>query len=198
MYMQKADPPWTAHTLRASRSSGRTLLVHPPAPDPPYRSGRGNQLPYVPARRPPQERTSRRPRWMDDSTKTPRPRDTPQRSPESHVEEPSHEELLTYTFRRAGRGDEKRRGAYTERVSATHTPRGAVGRGANRWDPDRGGAAKMGTRRAARGLRDMGAAKRGGLEPGIAERQGDEAVRMSEVWSSVMHISHSQHARRSE
>lgn len=174
MYMQKADPPWTAHTLRASRSSGRTLLVHPPAPDPPYRSGRGNQLPYVPARRPPQERTSRRPRWMDDSTKTPRPRDTPQRSPESHVEEPSHEELLTYTFRRAGRGDEKRRGAYTEWVSATHTPRGAVGRGADRWDPNRGGVPKNGNPSRGEDSATWGPRNEGCLEPGIAKWHRDE------------------------
>lgn len=101
------------------------------------------------------------------------------------------EEFLTYTFREVDRGNEKRRGAHTERVSATHTPRGAVGRGANRWDPKRGGG-------ESRRRREMGPAQNGGgpkignprgedsatwgprieggLEPGIAKRHRDEAA----------------------
>lgn len=84
-------------------------------------------------------------------------------------------EFLTYSFRETDRGDEKRRGAHTARVSATHTPRGAVGRGANRrgsaaknfrWEPKNGNPS-----RGERTPRHGGPRIEGGLEPGIAARR---------------------------
>lgn len=101
-------------------------------------------------------------------TKISHPRDTRDDTREHHRIALHVEEFLTYTFREVDRGNEKRRGAHTERVSATHTPRGAVGRGANRWDPKRGGG-------ESRRRREMRPAQNGG-GPKIGNPRGEDSA----------------------